>query len=101
MGASPPRRHSIYRGLPQNSIVFVHGLNPRADHEHARRTWTSKRVGTFWPEHMMPVLVPTARIILFAYNSSFVVNTTNAKVGDHALSLLEGLQSQRRTEVRC
>ncbi len=47
----------------------------------------------------MTVLVPTARIILFAYNSSFVMHATNSKVGDHAFSLLEGLQSLRKTEV--
>lgn len=63
--------------------MFVHGLNPKGDLQHARKTWTHEN-GTFWPKTLLPELLPTARILLFAYNSSVLRNASNVPVAGHA-----------------
>lgn len=77
-----------------HSIVFVHGLNPKGDSEHARKTWTHEN-GTFWPEELLPELLPTARVLLFAYNSSILSNASNVPVAGHAQSLLNDVKNRR------
>ena len=77
------------------SIIFVHGLNPKGTEDHARRTWTHKD-GTFWPNDHLPQSIPTARILLFAYNSSVLSKPSNSPVHSHANSLLNGLLNERR-----
>ena len=77
------------------SIVFVHGLNPKGTEDHARRTWTHED-GTFWPNALLQQSVPTARIIVFAYNSSVLSNASNSPVHSHANSLLNRLLNERR-----
>ena len=76
------------------SIVFVHGLNPKGKQEHARRTWTHKD-RTFWPSDLLPQSIPTARIILFAYNARVLSNASNSTLHDHAKTLLNGLMNER------
>lgn len=84
-----------------DSIVFVHGLNPKGSLDHARRTWTPKNSRqTFWPEDLLPTLVPTARVLLLSYNSAALINASNSTVGDHALTLLEQLQGLRGRETQ-
>ncbi len=80
--------------LPR-SIVFVHGLNPKGTDDHARNTWTHKD-GTFWPNDLLPQSIATARIILFAYNSSVLSNASNSPVHSHANTLLNRLLHERR-----
>ena len=77
------------------SIVFVHGLNPKGTEDHARRTWTHED-GTFWPKDLFPQRVTTARIILFAYNSSVLSKASNSPIHSHANTLLSGLLNERR-----
>lgn len=76
------------------SVVFVHGLNPKGDLEHARKTWTHEN-GTFWPETLLPELLPMARILLFAYNSSILSNASSVPVAGHAQSLLNDVRNKR------
>lgn len=83
-----------WSSLHSNSIVFVHGLNPKGDVNHARNTWTHEN-GTFWPESLLPELLPTARILLFAYNSSILRNASNVPVAGHAQSLLNDVHNKR------
>ncbi|KAL8741601.1 MAG: hypothetical protein Q9190_005811 [Brigantiaea leucoxantha] len=78
-------------------IIFVHGLNPTGDLEHARKTWTHEN-GTFWPETLLPELLPSARILLFAYNSSVLNNASNVPVAGHAQSLLNDVKNRRLKE---
>ena len=78
-------------------IVFVHGLNPKGSEDHARRTWTDDG-GIFWPEALLPKEVPSARILLFAYNSSILSNASNAHVASHARSLCDRLKICRLSE---
>ncbi|KAH7342392.1 hypothetical protein BKA65DRAFT_552026 [Rhexocercosporidium sp. MPI-PUGE-AT-0058] len=54
----------------QLDIIFVHGLNPKASHNHGRQTWTHKNK-IFWPGEILPNLLPKARVLLFEYNSQF------------------------------
>lgn len=74
--------------------MFVHGLNPKGDMDHARKTWTHEN-GTFWPETLLPKLLSTARILLFAYNSSVLSNASNVPVAGHAQSLLNDVHNKR------
>lgn len=80
---------------PDIDIVFVHGLNPRGIESHSRQTWTDDG-GTFWPESLLPQEVPTARILLFAYNSSILSNASSAHVASHARTLCDRLINRRR-----
>ena len=80
-----------------HSIVFVHGLNPTGDPNHARKSWTHEN-STFWPEALLPELLPTARILLFAYNSSVLNNAANVPVAGHAQSLLNDVNNKRLEE---
>ncbi|KAL6713021.1 hypothetical protein ACLMJK_009417 [Lecanora helva] len=79
---------------PNLDIVFVHGLNPTGEQDHARKTWIHEN-GTFWPETLLPQLLPTARVLLFAYNSSVLSNASNVTVAGHAQSLLNDVYNKR------
>lgn len=88
---------------PDLDIVFVHGLNPKGQENHARTTWThsgnTSHTAIFWPQTLLPESVPTARILLFAYNSSILANASNAPVHGHANTLLNRLHHKRRQEA--
>ena len=76
------------------SIVFVHGLNLKGNPGHARKTWTHEN-GTFWPRALLPELLPTARVLLFAYNSGILSNASKLSVAGHAKSLLTDIEHKR------
>ena len=82
---------------PDVDIVFVHGLNPKGSEAHARQTWTNDG-GVFWPESLLRQEIPTARILLFAYNSSILSNASSADVTSHARSLCDRLRNRRLAE---
>ncbi|KAH6663426.1 hypothetical protein B0J14DRAFT_494789, partial [Halenospora varia] len=75
-------------------VICVHGLNPKGTVSHATHTWTHKD-GNFWPRTMFPKLFPTARVLLFAYNSAVIYNADNAEVGDHSVDLIRQLEGHR------
>ena len=83
-------------------IVFVHGLNPKGQEDHAKKTWTysgdALHGESFWPQTLLPESVPTARIPLFAYNSSILANASNAPLHGHANTLLNRLHNKRRED---
>ena len=87
---------------PDLDIVFVHGLNPKGQEHHARKTWThsedASSTATFWPQALLPESVPSARILLFAYNSSVLVKASNAPIHGHANTLLNRLYNKRCEE---
>ena len=87
---------------PDLDIVFVHGLNPTGEESHAKKTWThsgdASHPATFWPQTLLPASIPSARILLFAYNSSILANASNAPVHGHANTLLNRLYNKRRGE---
>ena len=90
----------IWLSITRRSIVFVHGLNPRGSKDHAQSTWTHSANGNdvFWPLALLPEDLPSARILLFAYNSSVGINASNNSVHSHAGSLLNRLDLKRRKD---
>ena len=86
--------------IPRQSIVFVHGLNPKGLEDHARRTWTYSAAGNnvFWPDALLRESIPSARIILFAYNSCVGTNGSNTPVHSHAETLLNRLNLIRQQD---
>lgn len=84
---------------PDLDIVFVHGLNPLGDQRHAWKTWTCVEDGTFWPRDLLPSLIPTARILIFGYNSSVLSDANNAPVSTHASSLLRRVTNERENAL--
>ncbi|KAL8711670.1 MAG: hypothetical protein Q9225_007083 [Loekoesia sp. 1 TL-2023] len=87
----------VVPNAPDLDIVFVHGLNPKGADNHARQTWTDDG-DVFWPQTLLPQELPTARILLFAYNSSIFSNASNANVASHARTLCDRLKNRRLSE---
>lgn len=84
--------------LPQHliDIVFVHGLNPRSKPDFANATWTHKN-GNFWPSKQLPKRVPSARILVFSYNSKVARDTNENGIQEHANNLLDRLSGARES----
>ena len=80
---------------PDVDIVFVHGLNPRGSTDHARQTWTDTTNGLFWPVDLLRHDIPSARVLLFSYNSSILSNASSAHVASHAITLCDRLKNLR------
>ncbi|KAI0506067.1 hypothetical protein F5B22DRAFT_651114 [Xylaria bambusicola] len=59
-------------------IVFLHGLNGRAD-----KTFVHGRSGTYWPADLLPNDIPNARILSFGYDAD--VATFFGPVGQNTL----------------
>ncbi|KAF8536938.1 hypothetical protein BDD12DRAFT_848775 [Trichophaea hybrida] len=79
-------------------VVFIHGLNPSGHEDHAERTWTHP-TGTVWPAEQLPLSIPSARILLFSYNSNVFFGVSSATIYDHANSLLDRLSGKRMGEM--
>lgn len=78
------------------SIVFVHGLNPRSKPDFANATWTHKN-GNYWPSKQLPKRVPSARILVFSYNSKVARDTNENGIQEHANNLLDRLSGARES----
>ncbi len=78
-----------------NSLVFVHGLNPFSNQNHAYDTWTHQN-GRCWLYHFLPDDIPEARIWIFGYNSNVATDVSEARIKDHADVLLDRLQQKRK-----
>lgn len=78
------------------SIVAVHGLNLRSNPNHARATWTAAN-DKLWlnDPDFLPKKIPTARILLFSYDSGVAFKTTTANLNDQANSLLDRMKHKR------
>lgn len=77
------------------SIVAVHGLNPLNNASHAEATWTADN-GKLWLRDFLPPILPTARILLFAYNSNVAFGTSTVGVREAADTLLDRLTFERK-----
>lgn len=81
------------------SIVAVHGLNPFNTEFHAEKTW-SARDGqggeVLWLRDFLPQQLPTARVLLFGYNSNVAFETSILGVREQAENLLNRLKLKRR-----
>jgi len=80
---------------PQIDLVAVHGLNPTNTEFHAEQTWTAE--GKLWLRDFLPSRAPTARVLLFGYNSNVAFETSTAGVLEQAENLLNRLKSKRAT----
>jgi hypothetical protein len=81
------------------SIVFVHGLNPTGDPDHSEKTWTHES-GTQWPRDLLPERIPHARILIFSYNSNVAWDVSEAGIRQHANTLLDLVQGEKKKTVR-
>ena len=86
-------------GANSLSIIFVHGIDPngRRSKSHAEDTWTHQN-GTFWPQLLLPQLLPSARIILFEYNACFLGSQVTRTLHDLQKSLLDNIVELRQKE---
>jgi protein SERAC1 len=75
------------------SIVAVHGLNPINKEYHAEQTWTAG--DNLWLRDFLPKRAPTARVLLFGYNSNVAFETSTAGVLEQSESLLNQLKFKR------
>lgn len=80
---------------PEIDLVFVHGLNPFSNQNHAYDTWTHQN-GRCWLYHFLPDDIPEARIWIFGYNSNVATDVSEARIKDHADVLLDRLQQKRK-----
>ena len=71
----------------------MHGLNPLSHDEHAEKTWTHAD-GTLWLRDL-PLRIPTARVMLFAYNAKVAWDASEAGIRQHANDLLDLLNNER------
>ncbi|OTB11225.1 hypothetical protein K445DRAFT_26789 [Daldinia sp. EC12] len=74
-------------------IVAVHGLNPLDKPSHAEATWTAG--DKLWLKDFLPEKLPTARVLLFGYNSNVAFQTATAGVREQAENLLNRLEGAR------
>lgn len=84
----------IFHDANSRSIVFVHGLNPLSKADFANATWTHEN-GNFWPTEQLPKRVPSARILVFSYNSHVAWDTSQNGIQKHAENLLDRLSGAR------
>ncbi|KAK5735538.1 hypothetical protein LTR17_008071 [Elasticomyces elasticus] len=78
----------------QIDVVAVHGLNPGDTRSHALATWTKNE--KLWLKDFLPREVPTARIMIFAYNANVAFESSTAGVLEQADNLLNLLRHKRR-----
>ena len=75
------------------SIVFVHGLTGSRE-----KTWTHPYTSCFWPELLLFLDIPDARIFTYGYDADvahFFSQASKSRIGDHAKSLMSELARTR------
>ncbi|KAI9715747.1 MAG: hypothetical protein M1812_005745 [Candelaria pacifica] len=74
-------------------VVFIHGLTGNRE-----TTWTEKKTGICWPEGLLPVDLPQARIFTYGYDADvvgiFKIASSNT-VRDHGKGLANDLSLRR------
>ncbi|XTI83742.1 P-loop containing nucleoside triphosphate hydrolase protein [Cenococcum geophilum] len=74
-------------------IIFIHGLT--GDRE---KTWTAKGAAAPWPQTLLPLKVPNARILTFGYDA-YIANwrgmVSQNRIGNHAMNLLAAVAAFR------
>ena len=77
-----------------DSVILIHGLNG-----HAQRTFTHPETSVYWPQDILPKMVPTARVLTYGYNSSTKNISEGHNVLDIALQLIVDLKDYRREKT--
>jgi hypothetical protein len=70
-------------------VVAVHGLQG-----DSYQTWTHEN-GTMWLESILPDKIPQARIMTFGYNSTIAFSSSEAKLEDKSIELINRLTMKR------
>ncbi|KAH9206067.1 hypothetical protein DL95DRAFT_397161 [Leptodontidium sp. 2 PMI_412] len=83
---------------PTVDIVAIHGLNPTNKEDHAFATWTDSESGHLWLRDSLPRSQPTARVLLYSYNSSPVFGNDQDRFIYGANAFLECLRDNRRED---
>jgi hypothetical protein len=81
------------------SIVAVHGLNPTNQADHAVATWTDSESVHLWLKDALPDSVPSARVLVYSYNSSPVFGNDKDGFILHANNFLEWLRLFRQKVI--
>lgn len=79
-----------------NSIVAVHGLNPRNKVDHATATWTALRSKKLWLRDFLPNRIPKARIMIFGYDANVALGSGTDGVCEQATNLYQRLYYERQ-----
>jgi hypothetical protein len=87
---------SLHPANMRNSIVAVHGLNPKSDADHAERSWTKN--GKLWLKDFLPNRIPEARVLLFSYNSNVIFDTADDTISQESINLLDRLRFKRKVK---
>jgi hypothetical protein len=79
------------------SIVAIHGLNPFNSKDHGFETWRkpSGENGHLWLKDALPKSLPSARTMIYIYNSNPALNPTKERFVHEAEQLLETLAVKR------
>ncbi|KAL9132774.1 MAG: hypothetical protein Q9175_006049 [Cornicularia normoerica] len=64
--------------------------------DFANATWTHEN-GNFWPTKQLPKRIPSARILIFSYNSQVAWDTSENGIQEHADNLLDRLSGARES----
>ncbi|KAN0102725.1 hypothetical protein V8E51_011038 [Hyaloscypha variabilis] len=83
---------------PTVDIVAVHGLNPTNTKDHAVATWTDSKSGHLWLRDALPDSQPSARVLLYSYNSSPALGNDKDRFIWQANDFLECLRLNRRKD---
>ncbi|KFG80287.1 hypothetical protein MANI_027426 [Metarhizium anisopliae] len=75
-------------------ILFVHGLRG-----HRENTWKAKDASEPWPQALLPVEIPNARILTFGYDAAVTdvgSMVSQSTIAGHSGNLLSALATHRR-----
>lgn len=72
------------------SIIAIHGINGSS-----QKTWTDKSSGRLWLRDFLPAAIPTARIMVFGYNSAVAFSKSVSGLDGFARELLNALRLMR------
>ncbi|CZR62148.1 uncharacterized protein PAC_12045 [Phialocephala subalpina] len=84
---------------PTIDIVAVHGLNPTNRDDHPVATWTDSKSGHLWLRDALPNSEPSARVLVYSYNSSPAFGNDKDRFIFQANYFLECLRLIRRKDT--
>ncbi|SCN76245.1 uncharacterized protein FFB20_05208 [Fusarium fujikuroi] len=71
-------------------------MNPLGNKSHEEDVWKDKESGVNWVRDLLPVQIPSARVLAFQYNANVVFGPSIAGVAGQAENLLECLRMKRK-----
>lgn len=77
--------------MTRDSIVVVHGLAA-----HPLGSFRSRKGNEVWIRDFLPSDVPSARVLLYGYDSQLVKSSPKVSIGDLAKALVEEVVTFRR-----